>query len=324
MPTSLHRSLLAAALGAVLACAGCGSSGGCPAASTAAADDAIAVLGAMPSELAPLLERAAIDDVRVIDGHVFHLGTLAGVRVVLAMTGIGLGNASATSRVLLEHFAVRGVVFSGVAGSPHRIADVTVPLSWSEPGGPALPADDGWLELARAVARNGSLTLERCTPVPLDDPAAELVCMPFAPAIVVGGRGESSDPFQGEPRACRPGAGDVFGCDPALPTDATSAPPGAATLVPRASLAIPAVTVEDEVTVDMETAAVAREASARGLRFLAFRAVSDGAEDPLGLPGFPSQFFAYYRLAAENAAIATAAFLGELSAAEAADPPACS
>jgi len=43
-------------------------------------------------------------------------------------------------------------------------------------------------------------------------------------------------------------------------------------------------------------------ASAHGVPFLIVRGVSDGAGDPLGLPGFPAQFFAYYRLAADNAA----------------------
>jgi adenosylhomocysteine nucleosidase len=62
----------------------------------------------------------------------------------------------------------------------------------------------------------------------------------------------------------------------------------------------------------METAAVARVAAEKGLPFIAFRAVSDGAGDPLNLMGFFEQFFAYYRLAADNAAIATIAFLERL------------
>ena len=53
----------------------------------------------------------------------------------------------------------------------------------------------------------------------------------------------------------------------------------------------------------------ARGAAVRGLPFIAFRAVSDGEGDPLGVPGFPAQFFAYYRLAARNATAATVAFL---------------
>jgi nucleoside phosphorylase len=70
--------------------------------------------------------------------------------------------------------------------------------------------------------------------------------------------------------------------------------------------------VEDPIAVDMETTAVAREAEARGLPFIAFRAASDGEGDPLSLPGFPAQFFAYYRLAARNAAAVTIAFLERL------------
>ena len=67
------------------------------------------------------------------------------------------------------------------------------------------------------------------------------------------------------------------------------------------------------VAQDEETAAVATVAAARGVPFLGFRAVSDGAGDPLGLPGFPVQFFFYRQLAADNAAIATMAFLAALS-----------
>jgi adenosylhomocysteine nucleosidase len=62
----------------------------------------------------------------------------------------------------------------------------------------------------------------------------------------------------------------------------------------------------------METAAIAAAAAARGVPYIAFRAVSDGAEDPLELPGFPAQFFAYYPLAAHNAAAAASGFLARL------------
>jgi len=227
---------------------------------------------------------------------------------------LGVVGASETTQLLLDHFAVDGMVFSGVAGSPHRIADVTVPLSWSEPGGPSFPADPAWLDLARQAAAS-NVVFERCTHVPPADPTSALVCMPFAPAIFVSGRGQSDD--GGSPRvACRPGGDDIFGCDPAIPASAQSTQVAA----PSASAANAAA--DEEVTVDMETAAVAGEAAARGLPFIAFRAVSDGAEDPLGLPGFPTEFFAYYRLAATNAAIATEAFLEQLSAAN--DSAVCS
>jgi nucleoside phosphorylase len=64
----------------------------------------------------------------------------------------------------------------------------------------------------------------------------------------------------------------------------------------------------------METAAIAREARARELPFLGFRAASDGTQDPLGLTKPFAQFFVYYRLASDNAAAATVAFLERIAA----------
>ncbi|OBG41622.1 hypothetical protein A5673_00800 [Mycobacterium sp. E3198] len=60
---------------------------------------------------------------------------------------------------------------------------------------------------------------------------------------------------------------------------------------------------------DNETAAVQAVADARGVPFLGIRGISDGAGDPLHLPGFPFQFFFYKQLAAENAARVAAALL---------------
>ena len=56
-------------------------------------------------------------------------------------------------------------------------------------------------------------------------------------------------------------------------------------------------------------AAVQAVADARGVPFLGIRGISDGAGDPLHLPGFPFQFFFYHRVAAQNAARVTAALL---------------
>ncbi|OBK46883.1 hypothetical protein A5655_09090 [Mycobacterium sp. 1081908.1] len=60
---------------------------------------------------------------------------------------------------------------------------------------------------------------------------------------------------------------------------------------------------------DNETAAVQAVADAHGTPFLGIRGISDGAGDPLRLPGFPFEFFFYKQIAAENAARVTATFL---------------
>jgi nucleoside phosphorylase len=261
----------------------------------------VVVLSAFPAELAPLVEQATIDETQVIEDRPFRVGTLAGVRVVLGLTGIGLANAALRARAVLDTFDVAGVIVSGVAGSPLRIADVVVPAAWSLAGGASYQADPKWLSQAEQVAA-GTLELERCTMRP-DVPSHDLVCLPYAPSVAVGGRGESADPFGDIALRCRVNGDDVFGCDVEM---------AGKTAAGGALRAMQAVDLELRAQ-DMETAAIAREAAARGLPFIAFRAVSDGAGDPLGLPGFPAQFFAYYRLAARNAAAATIAFLERIA-----------
>jgi nucleoside phosphorylase len=54
-------------------------------------------------------------------------------------------------------------------------------------------------------------------------------------------------------------------------------------------------------------------ANSHGVPFIGFRAISDGTEDPLMLPGFPAQFFVYTQLAADNAAAVTLAFVNAWS-----------
>ena len=67
---------------------------------------------------------------------------------------------------------------------------------------------------------------------------------------------------------------------------------------------------------------MAAVAAAHGVPFLIVRGVSDGAGDPLGLPGFPAQFFAYYRLAADNAATVVMRLLETLPTSGAGSGPA--
>lgn len=264
-----------------------------------------AVLSAFPAETAPLLEQASVDDMMMFNGRVFRIGRLGGVHVAIGLTGIGLLNAANTTGAVLDGLPVTGIVFSGVAGSSLRIGDVAVPVAWSFKDGTTYPSHQAWLDLAAQLAPPGIVSFENCTVVP---GTGMPVCLPFEPALSVGGIGLSSDPYGRTPVACQPMGNDVFGCDVAAGT--TGAPAD-----DRRSLGGAAGTAaEPPIVEDMETAAVAREAAARGLPFIGFRSVSDGADDPLGLPGFPSQFFAYYRLAGRNAAAATIAFLERVAA----------
>ncbi|MFI5396991.1 MAG: hypothetical protein ACHQ9S_15750 [Candidatus Binatia bacterium] len=268
----------------------------------------VAVLSAFPAEMAPLLAQATVNDTMTINGRIFRIGVLGGVRVVLGLTGIGLVNAATTTRAVLEQIEVTGVVVSAVAGSPLQIGDVTVPAAWEFRDGTSYAAYPQWLNLADEIAAPGTVSLNNCTEIP-SDPSHAPVCVTQNLAIVVGGVGKSTDPYGGRAFPCQPSGNDVLGCDVATGNAASGAGVDRPTTVAFAPL-----DAATPVATDNETAAIAREAAARGVPFIAFRAVSDGAGDPLGLPGFPGQFFTYYRLAARNAAATTVAFLERLAA----------
>ena len=71
----------------------------------------------------------------MINGRSHYLGRLAGHRVVLLLSGCSMVNASMTTQALLDHFAVREIVFSGIAGGVNpglHIGDVTVPAEWGQ------------------------------------------------------------------------------------------------------------------------------------------------------------------------------------------------
>jgi adenosylhomocysteine nucleosidase len=222
------------------------------------------------------------------------------VRVILGLTGIGLVNAMQTTDSVIRGFTPAAIVMSAVAGSPHRIGDVVVPAQWREQsGGDSFPVNPALLALVRRGAAVLPAPLHNCTPVPPASPDATTVCLPYDPVVVFAQLGESADPFNGQPVRCAPGGGEIFGCElPAAPTVRFRAHPTTA--------------ATDAEAQDMETAAVAGVATGQHVPFIAMRAVSDGAGDPLGDRGFPAQFFDYYRLAAENAALVTRGFLAEL------------
>jgi nucleoside phosphorylase len=293
----------------------------------------VLVLAAMPLELEPLLRATALDESRTVtvEGRTFYAGRLGDRDVVLAMTGIGMENARITTELAYAHATCpfTATLFSGVAGSVHNIGDVAVPASWTGDGGATwLDVDKGLLKVASSVARAG-VPLARTVPVGdaacacpgVEDPGTP-VTMAHETVVHVGGQGTSADMFSGKTVPCLPGGGDVAGCSPCLPGAAPEqaaafaehAPPLLDTAFVQGFLQPPAETTDTYASQDMETAAAAAVARDHGVPFLGIRAVSDGKGDPLGLPGFPWQFFVYRRLAGNNAAAVTAAVVAALPA----------
>jgi nucleoside phosphorylase len=293
------------------------------------------VLSAMPVELGAVLARVDRKfgvQTKTVGGHDYYLATYRGTPLVLTVTGIGPVNAKRAVNAALDAFTcgrrpgIREIVFSGVAGGDY-IGDVVVPAKWDFrfPTGLAqFNIDDRMLAVARRAAASKPLL---GTTAPAGDPACGCVTSPDAvttvavthkPTIEVGGKGSTTDPFSGRALPCVPGGGDVFGCTPCA-AQTNAARDGAAFAPGVVPFADPSFFTgyfassapnTGYVAEDEESAAVAEAAFKRGLyRYIAFRGVSDGGGDPLGLPGFPAQFFYYRQLAADNAAIATLAFL---------------
>jgi nucleoside phosphorylase len=288
------------------------------------------VLSAFPAEADAVLSHTTLDPnpVVVADRRHFYLGSISGKKVIVAMTGIGLVNATQTTQTAFARFtcassiAVGAVVFSGVAGGAGRtsIGDVAVPAQWTLDNGATFhPVDPGMLAAAQTV----SIALENVNTVgnPIclckNAPVVPLIHLRRQPQVFVGGSGSSADNNNGYAFPCIPNGGDVFGCQPCSAPDRKLLYTGnffqAAwpwlknALISNLnimSMANPAFDATDN-----ETAAAQAVADAHGVPFLGIRGISDGPGDPLHLPGFPFEFLFYKQIAAENAALITAGFL---------------
>jgi nucleoside phosphorylase/outer membrane biosynthesis protein TonB len=293
------------------------------------------ILTAFPAEADAVLARTTLDPNPsvVVDGHHFYLGTLGGKKVIVAMTGIGMVNATDTTETALDHFtpesgiSIGAVVFSGVAGGSGRteIGDVAVPARWTSDDGETWhPVDAGMLAAAN------TLDVDLLSTDTIGDPAC-FYCGPLSwfplvnlnrePDLFVGGDGSSDDNNNGTAFPAIPSiplVGDIFGPQPFAAPDFsplfvgnffTAVVPFLAggllsNLTGFISPTAPAVDA-----VDQETAAAQQVADAHGIPFLGVRGMSDGPGDPLQLPGYPFTFVVYKQIAADNAAIVTEAFL---------------
>src|SRR4029077_11591828 len=69
------------------------------------------------------------------NGVEFVTGTLAGRKVVLFLSGIGMVNAAMNTQLALERFDVTGIVVSGIAGGVDpslQVGDVVVAQRWGQ------------------------------------------------------------------------------------------------------------------------------------------------------------------------------------------------
>ena len=87
----------------------------------------IGIIGAMDVEVDLLKENMAAEgalETDTIGRLAFYKGTLSGTPVIVAQCDVGMVNAAAHTQLMIDHFSVRGVVNTGVAGSLDASIDI--------------------------------------------------------------------------------------------------------------------------------------------------------------------------------------------------------
>lgn len=139
----------------------------------------IAIMGAMPEEIAPILEK--LDKYKTIKyaDNEYYEATYNGVEIVVAYSKIGKVFSTLTATTMIQHFGCDILLFSGVAGgiNPNlKIGDLIVASKLSQhdlditafghpmgfvPGGSVfVEADKDLIELSKEVAKELGKTVQ--------------------------------------------------------------------------------------------------------------------------------------------------------------------
>jgi len=95
----------------------------------------IAIMGAMPEEVAPILEKLGEYTTTNYAGNKYYEATYKGVELVIAYSKIGKVFSTLTATTMIEHFGAEKLLFSGVAGaiSPTlKVGDLIVATKLSQ------------------------------------------------------------------------------------------------------------------------------------------------------------------------------------------------
>lgn len=139
----------------------------------------IAIMGAMPEEVEPIV--ANLDNVKhtVYGANTYYEGSYNGQEVVVAYSKIGKVFATLTATMLIEKFGCGTLLFSGVAGAISdelNIGDLIIadglcqhdlditafghPFGYVPEGEVCIPTDVALRNIAKSVAKSKGLTLK--------------------------------------------------------------------------------------------------------------------------------------------------------------------
>jgi len=77
----------------------------------------IAIMGAMPEEIAPILEKLGSYETTKYAGNTYYEATYKGLDLVIAYSKIGKVFSTLTATTMIDHFGAEKLLFSGVAGA---------------------------------------------------------------------------------------------------------------------------------------------------------------------------------------------------------------
>jgi adenosylhomocysteine nucleosidase len=84
----------------------------------------LGIIGAMPEEVAELIEGLKEERTEKKAGMVFHAGTLEGKPAVIVKSGVGKVNAGICAQILVDDFHVTELINTGIAGSLDASIDI--------------------------------------------------------------------------------------------------------------------------------------------------------------------------------------------------------
>jgi adenosylhomocysteine/aminodeoxyfutalosine nucleosidase len=133
----------------------------------------IAIMGAMPEEISPILEKIGSYKTTDYAGNRYYEASYKGIELVIAYSKIGKVFSTLTATTMIEHFGAEKLLFSGVAGaiSPTlKVGDLIVatklaqhdlditafghPFGYVPEGAVFVEADKQMIEMSKEVAKS--------------------------------------------------------------------------------------------------------------------------------------------------------------------------
>ncbi|WP_294884390.1 MULTISPECIES: 5'-methylthioadenosine/adenosylhomocysteine nucleosidase [unclassified Sulfurimonas] len=133
----------------------------------------IAIMGAMPEEIAPILEKVGLYKTTEYACNKYYEASYKGIELVIAYSKIGKVFSTLTATTMIEHFGAQKLLFSGVAGAISaslKVGDLVVatklsqhdlditafghPFGYVPEGAVFVEADKQMIEISKEVAKS--------------------------------------------------------------------------------------------------------------------------------------------------------------------------